>query len=61
MILSKEIQRIKSEVANVSLKMLYGKTAEEIVKEEDPLAFMIVTSATEIFGEGYKSYFSEKF
>lgn len=29
MILSKEIQRIKSEVAD----MLYGKTAEEIVKE----------------------------
>lgn len=34
---------------------------EEIVKEEDADAFMIVTSATEIFGEGYKSYFSEKF
>lgn len=34
--------------------------AEEIVKEEDPEAFMIVTSATEIYGEGYKSYFSEK-
>lgn len=34
---------------------------EEIVKEEDELAFMIVTGATEIFGEGYKSYFSEKF
>lgn len=34
---------------------------EEIVKEEDAEAFMIVTSATEIFGEGYKSYFSEKF
>lgn len=34
--------------------------AEEIVKEEDPLAFMIVTSATEIYGKGYKSYFSEK-
>ena len=33
---------------------------EEIVKEEDPLAFMIVTSATEIYGEGYKSIFSEK-
>lgn len=33
---------------------------EEIVKEEDPEAFMIVTSAAEIFGEGYKSYFSEK-
>lgn len=34
--------------------------AEEIVKQEDPEAFMIVTSATEIYGEGYKSYFSEK-
>lgn len=34
--------------------------AEKIVKEEDPLAFMIVTSAMEIYGEGYKSYFSEK-
>ena len=27
---------------------------EEIVKEEDHLAFMIVSSASEIFGEGYK-------
>ncbi len=34
---------------------------EEVVKEEDANAFMIVTSATEIFGEGYKSYFGEKF
>lgn len=34
--------------------------AEEIIKEEDPLAFMIVSSASEIYGEGYKSYFSEK-
>lgn len=34
--------------------------AEQIVREEDPEAFMIVSSATEIFGEGYKSYFSEK-
>lgn len=33
---------------------------EEIVKREDSEAFMIVTSATEIFGEGYKSFFSEK-
>lgn len=33
---------------------------EEIVKEEDPDAFMIITSATEVFGEGYKSYFSER-
>ena len=34
--------------------------AEEIIKEEDPLSFMIVSSATEIYGKGYKSYFSEK-
>ncbi|MBE5892430.1 MAG: YitT family protein [Lachnospiraceae bacterium] len=34
---------------------------EEIVKEEDPDAFMIVTNATEIYGQGYKSFFSEKF
>ena len=34
--------------------------AEDIVKEEDSSSFMIVTSATEIYGEGYKSYFSEK-
>lgn len=33
---------------------------EEIVKEEDAEAFMIVTSANEIYGEGYKSLFSEK-
>lgn len=33
---------------------------EEIVKEEDPHAFMIVTSASEIYGEGYKNIFAEK-
>ncbi len=40
-------------------KSIAPKT-EVIVKEEDPQAFMIITSATEIYGEGYKSYFSEK-
>lgn len=34
--------------------------AEEIVRQEDPMAFLIVSSASEIYGEGYKSYFSEK-
>jgi len=33
---------------------------ENVVREEDPQAFMIVTSATEIYGEGHKSYFSER-
>lgn len=34
--------------------------AQQVVREEDPEAFMIVSDATEIFGEGYKSYFSER-
>lgn len=33
---------------------------EEIVKQKDPAAFMIITSANEIYGEGYKDIFSEK-
>ncbi len=33
---------------------------EEIVKQEDSNAFMIITNATEIYGEGYKSYFGER-
>lgn len=33
MALDKEIERIKSEVADISCKMLTGKTVEELVKE----------------------------
>ena len=33
---------------------------EEIVKQEDSNAFMVISSATEIYGEGYKSYFGDK-
>ena len=40
-------------------KPLAPKT-EDVVKEEDPQAFMIITSATEIYGERHKSYFSER-
>lgn len=36
-----------------------GPQIEEIVKTEDPKAFMIVTSANEIYGEGYKDFFEE--
>lgn len=42
------------------VKIQLAPRAEEIVKQEDPEAFMIVTSAMEIYGKGYKSYFSEK-
>ncbi len=34
---------------------------EEIVRQEDDMAFMIITSATEIYGEGYKSLYGEKY
>ena len=33
MALDKEIERIKSEVADIGCKMLTGKTIEELIKE----------------------------
>ena len=32
----------------------------EVIKAEDPAAFMIVTSANEIFGEGFKDHFADE-
>ena len=43
----------------VTRKQIYPKL-EEIVKDEDPTAFMIVSSASEIFGEGYKDITRDK-
>lgn len=37
-----------------------GAEAQDIVKSEDRMAFMVVTSANEIFGEGYKDLFREE-
>lgn len=50
----------EKQVILCAAKKVTAPKAEQIVKEEDPQAFMIITSATEIYGEGYKSYFSEK-
>lgn len=44
----------RKEVVMVVMRKQMAPLAEEIVKEEDPRAFMIVSSASEIFGEGYK-------
>lgn len=33
---------------------------EDVIRQEDPQAFLIVSSATEIYGQGYKNLFSEK-
>lgn len=42
------------------LRKQLSPKAEEIVREEDPKAFLIISNATEIYGEGYKSIFSER-
>ena len=43
------------QVVMVVMRKQMAPLAEEIVKDEDPNAFMIVSSASEIFGEGYKA------
>ena len=54
---------VKGAVDAVKLRqdiMVYLIGREEIVKEEDRNAFMIVSSASEIFGEGYKDIMHDK-
>lgn len=43
-----------------TVKKTLTPLVEDIVREEDPSAFMIISSASEVYGEGYKSYFSER-
>ena len=50
----------KKKVIMCAIKKRLSPLAEDIVREEDPNAFMIITSASEVFGEGYKSYFDER-
>ncbi len=49
----------KNVIMCVIRKSVYPKI-EEIIKEEDPTAFLIVTHAHEIYGEGYKDIFAHK-
>lgn len=42
------------------MRKILSPKAEEVVRQEDPTAFMIITNATEIYGEGYKNIFSQK-
>lgn len=42
------------------MRKILSPKAEDVVRQEDPTAFMIITNATEIYGEGYKSIFSQK-
>lgn len=50
----------EKQVIMCAMRKPLAPKAEDVVKQEDPEAFMIVTSAMEVYGEGYKSYFSEK-
>lgn len=50
----------EKQVIMAVMKKHVSAKAEEVIKEIDPKAFMIVTSATEIFGEGYKNILKEK-
>lgn len=52
-------QKAKRVIMCVVRKQL-APQIEDIVKEEDGDAFMIISSAAEIYGEGYKNIFSEK-
>lgn len=50
----------KKKVIMCVTKKQQAPRLEEIVKQEDPSAFLIVTSANEIYGEGYKNLFAER-
>lgn len=48
------------EIIMIVVRKQIAPKVEEIVKDEDHNSFMIVSSANEIFGEGYKDIKSEK-
>jgi len=50
----------EKEMLMVVMRKQIAPKLEEIVKDEDRNAFMIVTSASEIFGEGYKDIMGER-
>ena len=48
------------EVIMVVVKKFFTPKVEEIIKETDRFAFIIISNANEIYGEGYKNILSEK-
>lgn len=52
-------KNVEKKVIMCVVKKQVAHKVEEIVRQEDASAFMIVSSASEIYGEGYKSYFGE--
>lgn len=52
-------KNVEKKVIMCVVRKQLAHKVEVIVKEEDDTAFMIISSAAEIYGEGYKSYFGE--
>lgn len=52
-------KNVEKKVIMCVVKKQLAHKVEEIVRDEDVSAFMIISSASEIYGEGYKSYFGE--
>ena len=50
----------EKDVIMAVMRKAVAPKAEEIVKEVDPTAFMIISSASEVYGEGHKNIFGEK-
>lgn len=52
---------VQKQIIFCVIKKQYAYQVEKIVQEEDRKAFMIISGASEIYGEGYKSYLQEKY
>ena len=50
----------QKDILLVTMRMRQLPMARDIVKDEDPDAFVIVTSASSVFGKGFKSHDSEE-
>lgn len=50
----------KKKVILCAVKKRFTPDVEEIVKKEDENAFLIISEASEIYGEGFKDFFYEK-
>lgn len=53
--------KMQKQIIFCVIKKQYAYQVEKIVQEEDQKAFMIISGASEIYGEGYKSYMGEKY
>ena len=52
--------KAEKDVILCAMKKPVLQKVQDIVKEEDPLAFIIVSSANEVYGEGHKDQYGEK-